>query len=114
MAIFYPPAEGPRSPTCLTALSLAHVIGEVPPRGTAAGYWGALARTVDGIEAALTWGPSAGGGRGGRPSMGERVTPADRGRGAVEVVRIVDGRGKGQSGGLFVRATARFDWSCRT
>ena len=26
----------------------------------------------------------------------------------VEVVRIVDGRGKGQSGGLFVRATARF------
>ena len=42
MAIFYPTAEGPRSPTCLTALSSAHVIGEAPPRGTAAGYWGHL------------------------------------------------------------------------
>ena len=34
--------------------------------------------------------------------------PAGSNGDTVEVVRIVDGRGKGQSGGLFVRATARF------
>ena len=34
-------------------------------RGYATGYWGAVRRTVAGIEAALSWGPSAGAGKGG-------------------------------------------------
>ena len=35
-------------------------------RGYDLGYWGTVARTVAGIEAALAWGPSAGKGKGGR------------------------------------------------
>ena len=35
-------------------------------RGTTAGYWGALARTIASIEAVLSYGPTAGGGKDGR------------------------------------------------
>ena len=35
-------------------------------RGTAPGYWGALQRTLGGLESALSWSPSAGRGRDGR------------------------------------------------
>ena len=38
-------------------------LGRDVPRGTALGYWDDLHRTIDGLEAALSWGPSAGRGR---------------------------------------------------
>ena len=156
--------SGPRSWRLSGGLWRPPLIGDTPAGGgTAAGYWGALARTVDGIEAALSWGPTAGRGKGGRlpdylkpvrkggpgPDVfipwrnvlrlaGERA-PDDvasstlrvryrrriealreaglvvqDGQGAapagdtVEIVQVVDGRGKGRSSGIFVRATARF------
>ena len=40
--------------------------GDAPQQGTRAGYWGSLHRTIAGLEAALTWGRSAGKGKGGR------------------------------------------------
>ena len=122
-----------------------------------------LARTVDGIEAALTWGPTAGRGQGGRQPdylkpvrkggpgpdvfipwrnvlrlagerapddvvassalrmrykrriealqaagllVGGQAAPAGD---TVEIVQVVDGRGKGRmGGGIIVRATDRF------
>ena len=36
------------------------------PRGPDTGYWGGLHRTINGLESALTWGPTAGKGRGAR------------------------------------------------
>ena len=48
--------SGPRSWRLSGGLWRPPLIGDTPAQGTAAGYWGTLARTVDGIEAALTWG----------------------------------------------------------
>lgn len=42
------------------------LLGDAPQQGTTAGYWGGLHRTIAGLEAALTWGRSAGKGKGGR------------------------------------------------
>ena len=42
------------------------VLGAADGRGTDPGYWGGLHRTVNGLEAALTWGLTAGRGKGGR------------------------------------------------
>ena len=42
------------------------LLGDAPQQGTSAGYWGGLHRTIAGLEAALTWGRSAGKGKGGR------------------------------------------------
>ena len=138
--------------------------GGTPARGTSSEFWGALARTVDGIEAALAWGPTRGNGKGGRlpvnllasrkggagpevfipwrnilrlsgesasddvrdetgalrkrynrrledlrkngymlPRRGEAVAGD-----TIEIVRRVDGRGRGREAGLVVRASARF------
>ena len=153
--------SGPRSWRLSGGLWRPTLIGDAPTQGTKTGYWGTLARTVDGIEAALTWGPTAGRGPGGRlpdylkpvrkggpgPDVfvpwrnvlrlaGERAPDDDlsaalrvryrrriealRAAGllvggqaapagdTVEVVQVVDGRGKGRTGGIIVRATARF------
>ena len=154
--------SGPRSWRLSGGLWRPPLIGDTPAGGgTAAGYWGALARTVDGIEAALSWGPTAGRGPGGRlpdylkpvrkggpgPEVfipwrnvlrlaGERAPNDDAsstlrvryrrriealreagllvdGHAApagdtVEIVQVVDGRGKGRSSGIIVRATDRF------
>ena len=153
--------SGPRSWRLSGGLWRPPLIGDAPTQGTKTGYWGTLARTVDGIEAALTWGPTAGRGQGGRlpdylkpvrkggpgPEVfvpwrnvlrlaGERAPDDDlsaalrvryrrriealRAAGllvgdqaapagdTVEVVQVVDGRGKGRTGGIIVRATARF------
>ena len=153
--------SGPRSWRLSGGLWRPPLIGDAPTQGTKTGYWGTLARTVDGIEAALTWGPTAGRGQGGRlpdylkpvrkggpgPDVfvpwrnvlrlaGERAPDDDlsaalrvryrrriealRAAGllvggqaapagdTVEVVQVVDGRGKGRTGGIIVRATARF------
>ena len=153
--------SGPRSWRLSGGLWRPPLIGDAPTQGTKTGYWGTLARTVDGIEAALTWGPTAGRGPGGRlpdylkpvrkggpgPDVfipwrnvlrlaGERAPDDDlsaalrvryrrriealRAAGllvggqaapagdTVEVVQVVDGRGKGRTGGIIVRATARF------
>ena len=155
--------SGPRSWRLSGGLWRPPLIGDTPAHGTTAGYWGTLARTVDGIEAALSWGPTAGRGQGGRlpdylkpvrkggpgPDVfipwrnvlrlaGERA-PDDvvassalrmrykrriealqaagllvGGQAApagdtVEIVQVVDGRGKGRmGGGIIVRATDRF------
>ena len=58
--------SGPRSWRLSGGLWRPPLVGDTPAHGTTAGYWGTLARTVDGIEAALTWGPTAGRGPGGR------------------------------------------------
>ena len=153
--------SGPRSWRLSGGLWRPPLVGDTPAHGTTAGYWGTLARTVDGIEAALTWGPTAGRGPGGRlpdylkpvrkggpgPDVfipwrnvlrlaGERAPDDDAssylrvrykrridamraagllvgGQAApagdtVEIVRVVDGRGKGRSSGIIVRATDRF------
>ena len=153
--------SGPRSWRLSGGLWRPPLVGDTPAHGTTAGYWGTLARTVDGIEAALTWGPTAGRGQGGRlpdylkpvrkggpgPDVfipwrnvlrlaGERAPDDDAssylrvrykrridamraagllvgGQAApagdtVEIVRVVDGRGKGRSSGIIVRATDRF------
>ena len=153
--------SGPRSWRLSGGLWRPPLIGDTPEHGITAGYWGTLARTVDGIEAALTWGPTAGRGQGGRlpdylkpvrkggpgPDVfipwrnvlrlaGERAPDDDAssalrvrykrridamraagllvgGQAApagdtVEIVRVVDGRGKGRVSGIIVRATDRF------
>ena len=153
--------SGPRSWRLSGGLWRPPLIGDTPAHGITAGYWGTLARTVDGIEAALTWGPTAGRGQGGRlpdylkpvrkggpgPDVfipwrnvlrlaGERAPDDDAssalrvrykrridamraagllvgGQAApagdtVEIVRVVDGRGKGRVSGIIVRATDRF------
>ena len=153
--------SGPRSWRLSGGLWRPPLIGDTPAHGTTAGYWGTLARTVDGIEAALTWGPTAGRGQGGRlpdylkpvrkggpgPDVfipwrnvlrlaGERAPDDDAssylrvrykrridamraagllvgGQAApagdtVEIVQVVDGRGKGRVSGIIVRATDRF------
>ena len=153
--------SGPRSWRLSGGLWRPPLVGDTPAHGTTAGYWGTLARTVDGIEAALTWGPTAGRGQSGRlpdylkpvrkggpgPDVfipwrnvlrlaGERAPDDDAssylrvrykrridamraagllvgGQAApagdtVEIVRVVDGRGKGRSSGIIVRATDRF------
>ena len=46
-------------------------------RGLDSGYWGVVQRTVDGIEAALTWGPTGGKGKGAR--LPDALTPGQRG-----------------------------------
>ena len=153
--------SGPRSWRLSGGLWRSPLVGDTPEHGITAGYWGTLARTVDGIEAALTWGPTAGRGKGGRlpdylkpvrkggpgPDVfipwrnvlrlaGERA-PDDEASSAlrvrykrridamraagllvggkaapagdtVEIVRVVDGRGKGRVSGIIVRATDRF------
>ena len=153
--------SGPRSWRLSGGLWRSPLVGDTPEHGITAGYWGTLARTVDGIEAALTWGPTAGRGQGGRlpdylkpvrkggpgPDVfipwrnvlrlaGERA-PDDEASSAlrvrykrridamraagllvggqaapagdtVEIVRVVDGRGKGRVSGIIVRATDRF------
>ena len=58
--------SGPRSWRLSGGLWRPPLIGDTPAHGITAGYWGTLARTVDGIEAALSWGPTAGRGQGGR------------------------------------------------
>ena len=153
--------SGPRSWRLSGGLWRPPLIGDTPEHGITAGYWGTLARTVDGIEAALSWGPTAGRGQGGRlpdylkpvrkggPGAdvfipwrnvlrlaGERAPDDDAssalrmrykrrieamqaagllvgGQAApagdtVEIVRVVDGRGKGRVSGIIVRATDRF------
>ena len=153
--------SGPRSWRLSGGLWRPPLIGDTPEHGITAGYWGTLARTVDGIEAALSWGPTAGRGQGGRlpdylkpvrkggpgPDVfipwrnvlrlaGERAPDDDAssalrvrykrridamraagllvgGQAApagdtVEIVRVVDGRGKGRVSGIIVRATDRF------
>ena len=153
--------SGPRSWRLSGGLWRPPLIGDTPEHGITAGYWGRLARTVDGIEAALSWGPTAGRGQGGRlpdylkpvrkggPGAdvfipwrnvlrlaGERAPDDDAssalrmrykrrieamqaagllvgGQAApagdtVEIVRVVDGRGKGRVSGIIVRATDRF------
>ena len=155
--------SGPRSWRLSGGLWRSPLIGDTPAHGTTAGYWGTLARTVDGIEAALTWGPTAGRGQGGRQPdylkpvrkggpgpdvfipwrnvlrlagerapddvvassalrmrykrriealqaagllVGSQAAPAGD---TVEIVQVVDGRGKGRmGGGIIVRATDRF------
>lgn len=51
--------------------------------GPEAGYWGGLHRTVDGLESALTWGHTAGRGRGGR--VPDNVRPVENGGPGPEV-----------------------------
>ena len=157
--------SGPRAWRLSGSLWRRPLLGDAPARGTQAGYWGPVTRTVDGLESALTWGPTAGRGRGNRvPDYLKPVYPGGPGpdvfipwrtvlrlsgeravdgesdtRGAqqrrysrrvealraaglvvlpgqteapagdtVEIVRIVDGRGGNRTGGLVVRASARF------
>ena len=45
--------SGPRSWRLSGGLWRPPLIGDTPEHGITAGYWGTLARTVDGIEAAL-------------------------------------------------------------
>ena len=42
------------------------LLGDQQKQGTSSGYWGGTHRTLDGLEAALTWSKSAGRGQGGR------------------------------------------------
>ena len=53
------------------------LLGNTPQQGTTAGYWGGLHRTIAGLEAALTWGRSAGKGKGGR--MPDALKPERKG-----------------------------------
>ena len=157
--------SGPRAWRLSGSLWRRPLLGDAPARGTQAGYWGPVTRTVNGLESALTWGPTAGRGRGNRvPDYLKPVYPGGPGpdvfipwrnvlrlsgehvvdrepdtsgalqrrynrrvealRAAglvvlpgqteapagdtVEIVRIVDGRGGNRTGGLVVRASARF------
>ena len=83
--------------------------------------WGALERTVAGLEGMLTWGPA---GPHGRRTNAENCYPCNRSvvspiypvaqRGeapagdTVEIVRQIAGQGRGQTAGLIIRAAARF------
>ena len=49
-------------------------------RGPKAGYWGGVARTLNGIESAITWSPTAGRGRGASPRCYSPRSPAKPGR----------------------------------
>ena len=84
-AVIGPPAwwtdgEGERRYR-LTAGLLRPALIRKKTRGPGEGYWSGLARTVDGIEALLSYGPSAGKGRGGRipdllrPEDGRKAGP---------------------------------------
>ena len=75
--------SGPRSWRLSGGLWRPPLIGDAPTQGTKTGYWGTLARTVDGIEAALTWGPTAGRGQGGR--LPDYLKPVRKGGRGPEV-----------------------------
>ena len=75
--------SGPRSWRLSGGLWRPPLIGDTPAHGITAGYWGTLARTVDGIEAALTWGPTAGRGKGGR--LPDYLKPVRKGGPGPEV-----------------------------
>lgn len=59
------------------------ILGDSGDRGPEAGYGGGLHRTVSGLEAALTWGTTAGRGRHGR--IPDNLRPASRGGPGPEV-----------------------------
>ena len=67
----------------LTGALFRRMSGESVTRGTQAGYWGAVARTVAGIEAGLAWGPSAGRGKDGR--IPDNLRPVRKGGPGPEV-----------------------------
>ena len=59
------------------------LIGAKATRGTSSGYWGALQRTLAGIEGALSWGTSAGKGKRGR--LPDNLRPVRKGGPGPEV-----------------------------
>ena len=61
----------------------APVLGDGGARGPDLGYWGGLHRTVNGLEAALTWGTTAGRGKAGR--VPDQLRPVSRGGPGPEV-----------------------------
>ena len=75
--------DGPRAWRLSGGLWRPAINGDAPARGTSSGFWGALARTVDGIEAGLAWGPTTGSGKGGR--LADYLRPTHKGGAGPEV-----------------------------
>ena len=73
--------EGPLKWRLAGGLFRPMLMGGKAGRGTAAGYWGALARTIASIEAVLSYGPTAGAGKDGRISDYLRPETGKRGPG---------------------------------